>query len=184
VLGVQEDWAMAYPNTHIALIKAILDACRYCEDPENAAEVRQILARREYLSTDVSYIHLGDPNPYVCSLDHPMREYAHHRFFTQAGNRPSRTEHLWIMTQMARWGDTPFPRNWVEILERVCRVGAFSTAARELGINVNYSRSPIQLFDGVTFNSDDPIAYLNSLPIKHDVYMAEVPLDSPTAKLA
>lgn len=182
VLGVREDWAQAYPNTHIALVKALLDASQYCEDPINTEEIRNILARREYLSTDVSYIHLGDPNPTlsslpVCSLEQPMREYAHHRFFTQAGNRPSRTEHLWIMTQMARWGDTPFPRNWVEILERVCRVGVFSTAARELGIDVSYSRTPIQLFDGVPFNSEDPIAYLNTLLIKHDIYMAEVPLD-------
>jgi bicarbonate transport system ATP-binding protein len=182
VLGVREDWAQAYPNTHIALVKALLDASRYCEDPINNEEIRRILARREYLSTDISYIHLGDPNPTfsslpVCSLEQPMREYAHHRFFTQAGNRPSRTEHLWIMTQMARWGDTPFPRNWVEILERICRVGVFSTAARELGIDVSYSRTPIQLFDGVPFNADDPIAYLNTLMIKHDIYMAEVPLD-------
>jgi bicarbonate transport system ATP-binding protein len=30
VLGVREDWADAYPNTHIALTKALLEACRYC----------------------------------------------------------------------------------------------------------------------------------------------------------
>lgn len=82
-----------------------------------------------------------------------------------------------MMTQMARWGDVPFPRNWVEILERVCRVSAFSTAARELGLSeITYSRGPIQLFDGTIFNADDPIAYLNNLKIKHDIYMAEVPL--------
>ncbi len=177
VLGVREEWAQSYPNTHIALVKALLEACRYCVDEANHEEIREILARREYLGTRLEYIHLGDPNPQVGSIHPSPREYAHHQFYGQGVNRPSRTEHLWIMTQMARWGDVPFPRNWVEILERVCRVSAFSTAARELGLSdITYSRGPIQLFDGTTFNADDPIAYLNSLEIKHDIYMADVPL--------
>ncbi len=176
VLGVREDWARTYPNTHIALVKALLDACRYCEDPAHHDEIRALLSRRAFLGTDLDYIHLGDPDRLTCDLDTPMREYAHHQFFLGAGNRPSRTEHLWIMTQMARWGDIPFPRNWVEMLERVCQVGVFSTAARELGIDVSYQRQPIHLFDGVSFSSEDPIAYLNQLQLKHDIYMAEVAL--------
>jgi bicarbonate transport system ATP-binding protein len=178
VLGVREDWANAYPNTHIALVKALLEAGQYCADPANAVEIQEILSRREYVSTNLEYIQLGDPNLSTCDLGQPMREYAHHQFFGEGVNRPSRTEQLWHMTQLARWGDTPFPRNWVEILERICRVGAFSTASRELGLSdLTYSRSAIQLFDGTTFNADDPIAYLNSLKIKQDFTMAEVVLD-------
>jgi len=180
VLGVREDWAAAYPNTHIALVKALLEACHYCADAAHSEEIREILARREYVSTDIAYIQMGDPNTSTCSLEHPMREYAHHQFYGTSGvNRPSRTEQLWIMTQLARWGDTPFPRNWVEILERVCRVGVFSTAARELGLgDISYTRSAIQLFDGTVFNADDPIGYLNSLAIKQDFSVAEVVVDS------
>lgn len=178
VLGVREDWANAYPNTHIALVKALLEACRYCAEDAHSEEIRQILARREFLSTSVDYIHLGNPNAYMCSLDLPLREYAHHLFFGDGVNRPSRTEHQWMMTQMARWGDVPFPRNWMEILERVCRVNVYSTAAREIGIlDVKYRRGPIELFDGVPFDADDPIGYLNSLPIKRDFSVAEVILD-------
>jgi len=179
VLGVREDWANAHPNTHIALAKALLEACRYCADPENEPEVRSLLSRREYINTNVDYIHLGDPNKFVCNLERPMREYAHHLFFGDGVNRPSRTEHLWMMTQMARWGEIPFPRNWIEILERVCRVSVFSTAARELGIlDAKYHRGPITLFDGVTFDAEEPIAYLNSLEIRRDFSVAEVVIDS------
>ncbi|MGH2414289.1 MAG: ABC transporter substrate-binding protein, partial [Microcystaceae cyanobacterium] len=101
VLGVREDWAIAYPNTHIALVKALLEACRYCADEANHEEIRVMLANRKYLSTNVEYIQIGDPNAFTCSLDQPMREYAHHLFFGDGVNRPSRTEHLWMMTQMA-----------------------------------------------------------------------------------
>ncbi|HEY9705764.1 MAG TPA: ABC transporter substrate-binding protein, partial [Allocoleopsis sp.] len=177
VLGVREDWANAYPNTHIALVKALLEACIYCANPINAQEIRLILSQPEYVGTDIDYIQLGDPDMNSCSLDQPMKEYAHHQFYGDGLNRPSRSEHLWIMTQLARWGDTPFPRNWVEILERVCRVGIFSTASRELGLDVNYGRSSIELFDGIKFNPDDPLSYLNHLEIKRDFAVADVILD-------
>lgn len=179
VLGVREDWANAYPNTHIALVKALLEAGQYCADHANDEEVRQIVASREYLSTNVDYIQLGDPSSAACSLEQPMREYAHHLFFGDGVNRPSRTEHLWQMTQMARWGDVPFPRNWLEILERVCRVNVFSTAARELGVlDMKYNRGTIQLFDGTKFDAEDPIGYLNNLKIKRDFSVAEVVIDT------
>jgi len=55
----------------------------------------------------------------------------------------------------------------------------FSIAARELGlVDINYTKSGIQLFDGTPFNAEDPIAYLNSLKIKRDFSIAEVVLDS------
>ncbi|HEY9845230.1 MAG TPA: nitrate ABC transporter ATP-binding protein, partial [Candidatus Caenarcaniphilales bacterium] len=185
VLGVREDWAAAYPNTHIALVKALLEACQYCADKNNEPEIRQLLAQRAYVNTNVDYIHLGDPNADTCSLEQHLRQYAHHLFYGEGVNRPSRTEHLWHMAQMARWGDTPFPRNWVEILERVCRVNVFSTAARELGLlDVKYHRGSIKLFDGTVFNADDPIAYLNSLKIKRDFSIAEVDIDSRTSAAA
>jgi len=175
VLGVRADWAKAYPNTHIALVKAILEACIYCADPQNALEIEKILSRKEYVGTPEQYIHLSNPNQGVCSIDKPLRQYAHHQFFGKHVNRPSRTEQLWHMTQMARWGEVPFPRNWVEVMEKICRVDVFTTAARELGLmEITYSRGPIQLFDGSTFTTDDPIGYLNSLKIKRDFTMSEI----------
>jgi len=179
VLGVREDWAAAYPNTHIALVKALLEACRYCADPVNEPEIRQLLAQRSYISTNLEYLHLGRPDRLACDLQQPMREYAHHLFFGEGVNRPSRTEHLWHLVQMARWGDVPFPRNWVEILERMCRVDLFSMAVRELGLSeqLTYRRTTgVQLFDGVPFTADDPLVYLHSLPIKRDFTIAEVGL--------
>jgi len=186
VLGVQEEWALKYPNTHVALVKALLEACKYCADPANHAEVREILSQAEYLAMDHEYIYLSDEQQATCSVTNDSRQLSHHIFFGGSANRPSRTENLWFMTQLARWGDIAFPRNWVEVLERVCKVGVFSIAARELGLSelANYSRGAIDLFDGHKFMADDPISYLNNLEIKHDVYMADVVLDVPMPKAA
>jgi bicarbonate transport system ATP-binding protein len=173
VLGVRADWAAAYPNTFIALTKALLDACQYCADPTNAQEIRTILAQKDYIGTSMNFIHLGGPNDVI----EGVKSIAHHVFSGGGSNRPSRTEHLWHMVEMARWGDTPFPRNWVEVLEKTCSVSVFSTAARELGLTeISYGRTPIQLVDGTVFDTEDPIRYLNDLKIKRDVTMAEIPL--------
>ncbi|MCM1983918.1 ABC transporter ATP-binding/substrate-binding protein [Lyngbya confervoides] len=171
VLGVREDWANAYPNTHIALVKALLQAGQYCADPSHTAEICEILAGREYLGMSAAYIRL---NP----ADHAKTHDSHHLFDRFC--RPSRTEQLWHIVQLARWGDTPFPRNWVEILERLCRLSVFSTAARELGLDTSYQRHPIELFDGSRFNADNPIDYLNQLEIRQDFTMADVILDQPS----
>ncbi len=176
VLGVREDWANAYPNTHIALVKALMEACQYCTDPKNAAEICTILAQKDYVATNPDYIHLGGPGDIVPGVS----SVAHHLFYGDNVNRPSRTEHLWHMVQMARWGDVPFPRNWVEVLEKTCRVSVFSTAARELGLSdLTYTKASFELFDGSAFNAEDPIGYLNSLEIKRDITMAEIALDTP-----
>lgn len=173
VLGVREDWDRRYPNTHIALVKALLESCRYCTDPENEDEIRKILARKQYVGTSIDYIHLGVPPK--TSANAP--KYADHLFFGDGMNRPSRTEHLWMLTQLARWGHTPFPRNWLEVLERVCQPNVFLTAARELGVtDMKYTKGHIELFDGTKFSTDDPIAYLNQLPIKRDFSVTEVNL--------
>lgn len=178
VLGVREDWAQAYPNTHIALVKALLEACQFCADPKNSEEIRKILAMREYVGTSIEYIHLGGPGDIVPGVE----SVAHHLFYGDNVNRPSRTEQLWILAQMARWGDVPFPRNWVEVLEKTCRVSVFSTAAREIGLSeITYGKGAVKLADGSTFNTEDPIAYLNSLVIKQDITMTEVALERARA---
>ena len=138
---------------------------RSCADPAHWNELSQLLSDRRYLGMKPELIRFG-----VTDANHDASPAEPHTLFFGPGvNRPSRTEHLWILTQLARWSEIPFPRNYVEILERICAVGVYSTAARELGLDdVTYQRSGIELFDGVPFNADDPISYLNQLSIHKD----------------
>jgi nitrate ABC transporter ATP-binding subunit len=183
VLGAREDWALAYPNTHIALTKALLEACRYCADPSHWQEMSELLSDRRYLGMKAELIQFSAKSDHD-DVFAPHGE-PHHLFFGAGLNRPSRTEHLWIMTQLARWAEIPFPRNYVEILERICQVGVFSTAARELGLDdVSYQRQSIELFDGRPFNSDDPIGYLNAVSLHRDFSVAEIPIGVPRAMAA
>jgi bicarbonate transport system ATP-binding protein len=178
VLGVREDWALAYPNTHIALTKALLEACRFCADPAHWEEMAELLSDRRYLGMKKELIHFSAGPVAGGNVDDHGEP--HHLFFGPGLNRPSRSEHLWILTQLARWAEIPFPRNYVEMLERICSVGVYSTAARELGLDdVSYQRQAIELFDGQKFDTEDPIGYLNHVIVHRDFSVAEINLGVP-----
>jgi bicarbonate transport system ATP-binding protein len=178
VLGVREDWALAYPNTHVALTKALLEACQFCANPAHWDEMAELLSDRRYLGMKKELISFGARQGSEGQFA-PHGE-PHHQFFGPGVNRPSRTEHLWILTQLARWAEIPFPRNYVEILERICNISVFSTAARELGLeDVSYQRGAIELFDGRPFDANDPISYLNHVSVHRDFSVAEIPLGVP-----
>ncbi|NBP98898.1 MAG: ATP-binding cassette domain-containing protein, partial [Synechococcaceae bacterium WB6_3A_227] len=105
VLGVREEWALAYPNTHIALTKALLEACRYCADPTHWEELSQLLSDRRYLGMKPELIRFG----VTAGCCDEKEADPHTLFFGPGVNRPSRSEHLWILTQLARWSEIPFP---------------------------------------------------------------------------
>ena len=178
VLGVREDWANQYPQTHLALVKALLEACEYCDDRRNREEMVALLARPEYISAAPEYISPGLFTPYDRGTDAEPETLARfNQFYVDKANCPDLTEGLWLMTQMARWGLVPFPRNWVEVMARIQRADVFGQAARELGLSdLEPNRDAVRLFDGSVFNPDDPIGYLNRLPIKRDVRIEEISL--------
>lgn len=180
VLGVTEEWANKYPQTHLALVKALLEACEYCDDMRNREEIAQLLSKDEYVGSVAEDIRPGFVDPYDYGTNaEPKMLPRFNQFYVNKTNCPDRGEALWIMAEMARWGILPFPKDWMTIAERVWRVDVFGEAARDLGLlDLERDRHPIHLFDGKVFNPDDPISYLNSLTIKRQLRIEEVNIDA------
>ncbi len=163
VLGVRKDWAEQYPNTHLAVVKALLEASQFCEPLENRDEVVLTLAQPNYLNLDPVYIRPGFAGPYRVST----LEAKYDQDFCQFGlnNMPSRKEHLWVMTQMARWGLIDFPENHAEVIYNLLATNVYQQAARDLELPIlEEDKSPIILADGTIFDPTDPIASLRSMP--------------------
>ncbi|MBW4421052.1 MAG: nitrate ABC transporter ATP-binding protein [Myxacorys californica WJT36-NPBG1] len=180
VLGVREDWTNQHPETHNALVKALLEACEYCDDRRNREEILGLLARPQYMGPSAEYARPGFIDPYDRGMgEAPETLLRFNQFHIDNANCPGRAEGLWILTQLARWNITAFPRNWIEVLDRVRRVDLYGRAARELGLPDNEgNRTSFELFDGKVFNPDDPIGYLNSLDICRDIRIEEIIIDS------
>jgi nitrate/nitrite transport system ATP-binding protein len=186
VLGVREDWVNKYPQTHIALLKALLEACQYCDEPRNREEILGLLTLEQYVGSAPEYTRPGFIDPYnrgTGEAPQPLPRF--NQFYVDKTNYPDQIEGLWLMTQLARWGLIPFPKNWVNILDRVRRIDLFGEAARELGlVDIGHDRGPIQMFDGTVFDPDDPLEYLNSLEIKRQIRVEEVDIDAVVSSVA
>jgi nitrate/nitrite transport system ATP-binding protein len=180
VLGVREDWVNKYPQTYIALLKALLEACEYCDDRRNREEILDLLTQDQYVGSAPEYTRPGFIDPYNRGTgEDPQQLLRYNQFYIDKTNYPDQIEGLWLLTQLARWGIIPFPKNWVTILDRVRRIDLFGVAARELGLpDIGHDRGPIHMFDGTVFDPDDPMEYLNSLKIKRQIRVEEIDIDS------
>ena len=176
VLGFKETWVEQHPNTHSAIVRAILEACEYCDEPRHRPEIVSLLTK--YLNIFPQYIRPGLIGPFNRggnTLPENLPRY--HQFHVENANCPRRVEGLWILTQLARWGIVPFPKNHVEILARVRRVDHFLTACQQLGyIGIEPDRDPFQLFDGQVFNPEDPLNYLKNQPIHRELEIKNITL--------
>jgi nitrate/nitrite transport system ATP-binding protein len=183
VLGVREDWARENPNTHIALVKALIEACEYCDDRRNREEIVQMLAKPQYLNLPAEQLRPGFIEPFQRNLDQaPEMLVRFNQYYVEQSTCPRRSEALWILTQMARWSITSFPSNWTEILERVYCRETYGQAARELGLPDGVDdHESVKLFDGLVFNPDDPMGYLASLKISHEIRVEEIAIDPVAA---
>jgi nitrate/nitrite transport system ATP-binding protein len=186
VLGMREDWAQANPETAVALVKALIEACRYCDTPDHREEVAQLMAKEDYLNVPVELLRPGFVSAYDWGTDaQPQMLPNYHRFYLEQATCPRRLEVLWIMTQMARWGMSPFPKNWVEVVDYVYSLELYGKAARALGLpDQADDRKPVQLFDGISFNPDDPVAYLKGLDIRQNICVEEIPLEPQLVQAA
>ncbi|MEA5463540.1 ABC transporter ATP-binding/substrate-binding protein [Leptothoe sp. PORK10 BA2] len=186
VLGVKESWARQYPDTHLALIKALIQACEYCDNRSHRAEIAQMLTAPQYLDCEVSYILPGFMEPYDRGTEAaPALIPTYNDFYVNKTNCPSRVEGLWVLVQMARWGIVPFPRNWIEIVDRVRRTDVYSEATQQLNWpGLEPERTSFTLFDGSVFNPDNPVAYLQGLEIKRETKIEEVQMDTVAAAIA
>jgi nitrate/nitrite transport system ATP-binding protein len=177
VLGFKESWVQQHPNTHAAIVQAVLEACEYCDEPRHRQEILVLLTK--HLNISAQYIRPGLIGPFDRGGNtRPETLPRYHQFHVENANCPRRVEGLWILTQLARWGIVPFPKNHLEILTRVRRVDHFLTACQQLGyIGIEPDRDPFQLFDGQVFNPEEPLKYLRNQPIHRELEIKDIVLD-------
>jgi nitrate/nitrite transport system ATP-binding protein len=174
VLGVRQEWAQQYPHSYLALVKALLEACQYCESTENREELLAILSRPEYLNLDPMYIRTGFAGPYRKGTGDSL--FMQDFFLFAQDNAPRRHEHLWVLTQMARWGLLKFPSNYTEVLDQVVDWETYDAALMELELPMTMDNpDQITFADGTVFDLADPITALQSMPYSR--FEAAVPFE-------
>jgi nitrate ABC transporter ATP-binding subunit len=173
VLGVSAEWARTYPQTHVALVRALLQACEWCDRPEyQRQQLPELLARAEYVggaaedfSTSLNGGYAGPERP--ASAGSPFS------FSRRRANTCHNNESLWILAQMARWSMLSFPRKPEQVLADVYLQQVLAEAAVGTGIEVgSVEHSPIEIAGEAPFDGSKALEYLNSLVIHRSIAIA------------
>ena len=122
VLGTTEAWANRHPNTLLALVKALIEACLWLDEPANRAEAARLLSSPRYLNTPAEVISR--------TLELP----GFHVFQRDAANFPWRSHADWFLAQMVLWKQASPDIDIKGTADRVYRTDIYRAAAREMGV--------------------------------------------------
>lgn len=189
VLGVTEDWADRNPQVHRKLVRALMRAGAWLDEPDNRPEAAALLARPEYVGIAAKALSL--PLSGLMAYDPGAKPRAHpdfNVFHRHAAMFPWRSHALWFMTQMLRWGQLERAENLASAAERAYRPELYRELAAELGWSspsiddkpeglnagpwtlAQARPEPLHMgtdrfFDNRRFDPADPIGYLDSFEI-------------------
>jgi nitrate/nitrite transport system substrate-binding protein len=180
VFGVTAEWNQKYPNTHIAVLKALIRACKWLdESPSNRVEACKILSKPEYVGADVEVIANSMTGTFEYQKGETLPVADFNVFYRYFATYPYYSDCIWYLTQMRRWGQIPDskPDSWyVETAQSVYQPAIYKLAAEALVKEGKIEASDIpqtdgfksptaEFIDGVEYDGKAPNAYLKKLTI-------------------
>jgi NitT/TauT family transport system ATP-binding protein/nitrate/nitrite transport system substrate-binding protein len=124
-LAVRAHWAEEKPEMLAGALRALLRAAKFCDDPENASYTASLLSRRRYLDADSHAILATLPGSAA-----PDRGCI---FFRGATTFPWRSQALWFLNEMRRWGLIEASVDLRSVAERTYRPDVYRSVAMPAG---------------------------------------------------
>lgn len=100
VFGVTRSWAQAHPQTHRAVVAALIDACRWLDAPEHRAEGAQLVIDSGAVQAPPATIRTALEVPWAGDSFFGTGLLFHRH----AANFPWVSHAMWFIEQMRRWG--------------------------------------------------------------------------------
>ncbi len=187
VFGVTAHWNEKYPNTHLAVIKALIRAGKWLDETGadgtlvNRQEAARILSGKDYVGADEDVIDNSMTGTFVFQKTdvRPMPDF--NVFFKYYASYPHFSDCIWFLTQMRRWGQITEsqPAEWyAERAKEIYKPEIYRTAAMMLVSEGKLDESDIpppdydgyrppttDFIDGKLFDAKAPIDYINSFQI-------------------
>jgi ABC-type nitrate/sulfonate/bicarbonate transport system substrate-binding protein len=136
VLMVRRDFAEKHEEEHVALLAALLEACKFCDVPENHEGMASILARPEYVNAAPEALRRGFSGEFDCGhgCERTIRDFSvFHRY---DANEPSGEKAAWVLQLIRASGQCPDPSVLNFALgRRVFRADIFDKASKSQNQN-------------------------------------------------
>ncbi len=184
VFGVSKEWADKYPQTHIAVVKAMIRAAQWLDANNNAnrPEAVKILSKPNYVGADYEVIANSMTGTFEYEKGDKREVPDFNVFFRYNATYPYYSDAVWYLTQMRRWGQIAEPKddNWfMETAKKVYRPDIYRQAAEELiaegkvnkadfpdfATEDGYRDPQTEFIDGITFDGLKPNDYLSQFSI-------------------
>ena len=182
VLGVTKAWAEKHPNTHLALVKALIRAGMWLDEGKgaNREEAARILSRPEYVGADYKVIANSMTGTFEYDRGDKRSLPDFNVFFRYYATYPYYSDAVWYLTQMRRWGQIPEGKSdeWYHtVAKRVYLPDVYLKAARLLVAEGKAKKEDFpwdsdgfrpatkEFIDGVAYDGRKPNAYLEALSI-------------------
>jgi nitrate/nitrite transport system substrate-binding protein len=170
--ALRADWVDKNPKAALAVLKAVLEAAQWCDKLENAAELADIVGRRQWFNcppADIVNRIKGEVN-YGDGRKLNDRNLSM-KFWRDHASYPFQSHELWFLTENQRWGMMAPDLDTKAIIGKVNREDLWRDAAKAIGVAASdmpagTSRGKETFFDGKVFDPADPKGYLASLQIK------------------
>ena len=182
VFGVRKDWAEKHPNTHLAVVKALIRAGMWLDGAQNKnrPEAVKIISKPEYVGADYEVIanSMIGTYEYEKGDKRPLPDF--NVFFRYFATYPYISDAVWYLTQMRRWGQITEakPDAWYqEIAKKVYRPDVYLQAAKLLvaegkakaadfpWTSDGYRAPTAENIDKAMYDGRKPNAYIDSLKI-------------------
>ncbi len=184
VFGLTKEFTEKYPNTTLALTKALIRAAKWLDEDNNAnrAEAVEILSRSEYVGADAEVIANSMTGTFEYEKGDKRDVPDFNVFFRHYATYPFYSDAIWYLTQMRRWGQISEFKDdswYAETAKSVYLPDIYMKAAELVVADGNASkedfpagsdgyRPPVpaeDFIDGIPFDAKAPNAYIDSLKI-------------------
>lgn len=183
VFGVSKGWADKNPNTHLAVVKAMIRAAKWLDEDnnKNRKEAVKILSQSNYVGADYEVIANSMTGTFEYEKGDKRSLPDFNVFFRYFATYPYYSDAIWYLTQMRRWGQIPEHKDdswYMETAKKVYRPDIYMQAAKLLVEEGKMSASDFpaadedgfkppqsEFIDGVTYDGTKPNEYLTNFKI-------------------
>lgn len=168
-----------YPNTAIAITKALIRAGKWLDDPVNRKEAAGLIAKPEYLNYDKKVI----DNSMIGTFEYEKGDIRDapdfNVFFRYDATYPFYSDGIWFLTQMRRWGqitetkpdewyhskikEVYKPEIWLQAAKLLVEEGFLTP--NEIPKTDGYKPETKNFIDYKPYDGKKPVEYLNSFKI-------------------
>jgi ABC-type nitrate/sulfonate/bicarbonate transport system substrate-binding protein len=160
VLGVTAAWAERNPEVLQTILRVLIRAAMWSDQPDNREVLAELLARPAYVDAPVAALRRALVEPEAFAF----------QFHAEDAGYPRRPHALWLLSQMRRWGQIDETVDVFATADRVYRPDLYLQAASDVGAPTRgrlLDSEPLKpMFDGRAFDPARFNDYLASFPLR------------------